>query len=78
MSRLIQIPYREIDRQIVAIVSDSFLRLWGNTRGGMKLSKTLSKNKLVATTNSDVDYNKVMKSGYMEKKKMGAKKWEYR
>ena len=28
--------------------------------------------------NEEVDYDRVMKSGYMDKKKVGAKKWEYR
>ena len=38
----------------------------------------MSKNKMIKALNEEVDYDRVMKSGYMDKKKVGAKKWEYR
>lgn len=42
------------------------------------MSKSLSKAKMTRSINGEVDYNKVMKSGYMDKKKVGSKKWEHR
>ena len=68
------------NKMIRAVCSEATRRSTGpRKRAGADLRSFFSFLTLsLSQVNEEVDYDRVMKSGYMEKKKVGAKKWEKR